>query len=345
VLAALGAAALVLASPALAGVANRGLPGATSNPLTGMPWGVYTGPFYNSIYPDYQQARGRDRELLGRIALRPLAFWFGDWFPDNDAKHVAQNFIASATGGNPTVLSQMVVFRLNPWEGQACPGGWSAADQRSYRRWIDGFAAGIGSSRVALTLQPDLAFSVCAYSHAPIDLVRYAARRFNALPHTTVYIDGGVRYWPSFTQAVSMLEQAGIRHVRGFALNTSEFDAAGSEVEYGVRLVRALAAAGYPDKHFVVNTAGNGQGFLNGQIAHPNNPLACHTRSQTRCVTLGIPPTTRVADSRWHLSTQDDNLARRYTDAYVWIDRPWLPNGGPFDLQRALLLGGTTPFS
>jgi hypothetical protein len=77
VLAVMLVAALVLASPGLAGVANRGLTGATSNPLTGMPWGVYTGPFYNSIYPDYQQSRGRDRQLLGRIALRPLAFWFG----------------------------------------------------------------------------------------------------------------------------------------------------------------------------------------------------------------------------------------------------------------------------
>ena len=337
--------ALVLASPALAGVANRGLPGATSNPLTGMPWGVYTGPFYSSIYPDYQQSRGRDRELLGRIALRPLAFWFGAWFPDGDAEHVARNFIASATGGNPNVLSQTVVFRLDPWEGKACPGGWSAGDQRSYRRWIAGFAAGIGSSRVALILQPDLAFSTCASSHAPLDLVRYATRRFNALPHTTVYIDGGVNYWPSFTQAVSMLEQAGIRHARGFALNTSEFDTTSSEIEYGSRVARALAAAGYRDKHFVINTAGNGQGFLNGQIANPNNPPVCRTRSQTQCITLGIPPTTRVADPRWHLSNEDDNLARRYADAYVWVDRPWLPNGGQFDLQRALLLGGTTPFS
>jgi hypothetical protein len=43
-----------VSSRASAGVANAGLPKAShSNPLAGMPWGVYKGPFYNSIFPDY----------------------------------------------------------------------------------------------------------------------------------------------------------------------------------------------------------------------------------------------------------------------------------------------------
>jgi len=306
---------------------------------------VYRGSFFNSIYPAYQSARGHNRQLLGRIARRPLAFWFGSWFADGDARSAARNFIAGATGGNPDVLSQMVVFRLDPWEGQACAGGsWEAGNQQSYRRWVDNFAAGIGRSRVALVLQPDLAFSTCASSHAPLDLVNYAARRFNSLPHTTVYIDGGVHYWPSFGQAVSMLEQAGVRYVRGFALNTSEFDTTSGEIEYGVSLAQALASAGIPDKHFVVNTAGNGQGFLNGQVADPSNPPVCASRSQSRCITLGIPPTPHVASGAWHLSGYDANLAYRYVDAYLWIDRPWLSGAGSLNRPRALQLAATTPF-
>jgi hypothetical protein len=342
----IAAAAAACAPAALAGVANRGLPGASrTNPLGGMPWGVYTGPNYNSIYPDYQRARGRNRALLGRIALRPLAFWFGSWFADDEARHAAQDFIANVTQGHANALSQIVVFRLDPWEGQACSGGfWNAANQRSYRRWVDNFAAGIGRARVALVLQPDLAFSTCASSHAPLDLVNYAARRFNALPHTTVYIDGGVHFWPSFDQAVTMLEQAGVRYVRGFALNTSEFDTTGDEIEYGARLDQALAAAGIPDKHYVINTAGNGAGFLNGEVANPSNPPVCRTRSDTKCITLGIPPTTHVASGRWHLSGYDANLAFHYVDAYVWVDRPWLAGAGQFDRPRALQLAGSTPF-
>jgi endoglucanase len=341
------AAVLTLATPAWAGVANRGLPGASrTNPLAGIRWGVYRGPYYNSIYPSYQRAQGANRQLLARIALKPLMFWFGSWIADTDTKHAAQDFIATTTRGNPNVLSQVVVFRLDPWEGQACPhGSWNAANQRSYRRWVDNFAAGIGTSRVALVLQPDLAFSSCAPSRVPLDLVSYSARRFNALPHTTVYIDGGVHYWPSFNQAVSMLGQAGVRYVRGFALNTSEFDTTGAEIEYGVRLAQALAAGGYPGKHFVINTAGNGAGFLNGDVANPGNPPVCHSRGETKCITLGIPPTSHVASSRWRLSGTDANLAFNYTDAYVWVDRPWLGgSAGQFDFQRALTLSSTTPF-
>ncbi len=43
-----------------AGVANAGLPGASpTNPLAGLPWGVYTGSNNNSVYPAYQAAAGR----------------------------------------------------------------------------------------------------------------------------------------------------------------------------------------------------------------------------------------------------------------------------------------------
>src|SRR5947209_6415656 len=38
------------------------------NPLAGGSWGVYTGPYDNSVYPFYQRATGVNRQLLGKIA-------------------------------------------------------------------------------------------------------------------------------------------------------------------------------------------------------------------------------------------------------------------------------------
>ena len=336
------------AASATAGTANQGLPGASgSNPLAGMRWGIYTGPANNSVYPVYQQAGARNKRLLAKIALRPLMFSFGVWNPNNQISSDVQQFIANSTAGGPGVLSQVAVFRMNPWEGQACPNGsWSASDQASYRSWINNFATGIGSSRVALVLQPDLAFAACAPTHVPLELVNFAARRFSALPHTTVYIDGGVHYWPSFNQAVWMLEQAGIGYVRGFALNTTEYDSTGAELEYGARLDQALASAGFTNKHFVINTAENGAPFLNGQYAgNINNPRVCCNRYDRICATLGIPPTTDVASPRWGLSASDRSLAARYADAYLWVGRPWLDNGAfPFDLHRALGLAASSPW-
>jgi len=336
------------AASALAGTANQGLPGASpSNPLAGMHWGVYTDSANNGVYPAYQQASGRNRRLLAKIALRPLMYWFGPWNPDDQIRSNVQQFIANSTGGDPRLLSQVAVFRLGSWEGQACPNGsWSAAAQASYRTWIDNFASAIGSSRVALVLQPDLAFAACAPSQAPLELVSYAARRFTALPHTTVYIDGGVHYWPSFSQAVWMLEQAGIGSIRGFALDTTEYVSTGAGLEYGARIDQALAAAGFANKHFVINTAENGAPFLNGQYAgNVNNPRVCRNRYDRVCATLGIPPTTDVASLRWGLSAADRSLAARYTDAYLWVGRPWLDNGAyPFDLHRALGLAASSPW-
>ena len=85
--------ALMSASPASAGVANAGIPGApSSNPLAGLPWGIYTGPI-DGIYPAYQDATGQAQALLGRIALRPRMTWFGSWISDDAAQQTAANYI------------------------------------------------------------------------------------------------------------------------------------------------------------------------------------------------------------------------------------------------------------
>lgn len=334
------------AGSASAGTANAGLPGATpSNPLAGMTWGIYRGPI-DGVYPAYQSARGHNRQLMAKIALRPLTIWTGAWYPDNYARTVAQEIIQDTTGGNPAVLSQVAVFRLDPWEGGACPGSWGAGDQSSYRAWTNQFAAGIGNSRVALILQPDLPFALCAPSSVPLQLVSYAANKFTALRHTTVYIDIGAAEWASVPQAVSLLKRAGISHSRGFALDVTQYGSTALELEYGGQIVHALAAAGIPGKHFVINTDENGAPFLAGQYpGNANEARACNSPHDRICVTLGIPPTTNVASPRWGLSAADRATARKDADAYLWAGRPWVDNdSGAFVFSRALQLGASTPF-
>lgn len=89
-------------APALAGIANSGIPGAPAgNPLAGMPWGVYHGPL-DGIDPAYRGARGRNRRLLAKIALRPTAHWFGAWDTDASAADLAGQYIRASTRGGPT---------------------------------------------------------------------------------------------------------------------------------------------------------------------------------------------------------------------------------------------------
>jgi endoglucanase len=348
---ALAACALLLAVPAAsAGVANAGIPGAPSaNPLAGLPWGSYSGP-HDEVFPAYHAARGETRRLLGLIARRPRVRWFGAWYSDRTARRVASEYIANSTGGRDDVLSQMAVFRVDPWEGQECVRLPSARQQVSYRHWIDEFAAGIGSARVALILQPDLPFAACAPHHSrlPLDLVAYAARRFTSLPHTTVYLDAGAADWPSVRKAVWLLRGGGIRYIRGFALNATHYDSTEREIRFGQQVAEALARKGITGKHFVVNTSDNGRPFTYQQyFPHSDfdNARPCRSRHDSRCVTLGIPPTTDVTNPKWPLSGGARRIAAGLLDGYLWIGRPWLVRqAAPFDLQRSLAVARSTPF-
>jgi endoglucanase len=333
---------------AQAGVANAGIPGAPAgNPLARLPWGTYDGPT-DEVFPTYRATGGETHRLLGMIALRPRMRWFGFWYPEDTARQSASDYIADSTRGRDGVLSQIAIFRVDPWEDDACHRLPTAAQQASYRRWIDDFAAGIGSSRVALVLQPDLPFALCIPHRSPMPLllVAYAARKFAALPHTTVYIDSGAADWPTVGQAVWMLRAAGIRYARGFALNATHYDSTQRQIAFGARLVGALAHAGYPHRHFVINTSQNGHPFTFQQY-HGNFLFvaACGTRASGRCLSLGIPPTTDVANRRWGLSPMARRTAARLVDAYLWVGRPWLDSQNQYlDLARALALARTTPF-
>jgi hypothetical protein len=171
------------------------------------------------------------------------------------------------------------------------------------------------------------------------------------LPHTTIYLDGGAADWLTADRAAWMLKQAGIAHVRGFALSGTHYDSTGSNVVHGRQILSALAHRGIPGKHFVVDTSDNSHPFTYAQYyaTHPPGPYggaeACTTKSERRCVSLGIPPTTNVTAAAWHLSAKVKRIARRSCDAYVWYNRPWLKNGtAPFLLQRTLNIARTSPY-
>ena len=110
--------------------------------------------------------------------------------------------------------------------------------------------------------------------------------------------------------------------------------------------MRALAAAGIRGKHFVINTDENGAPFLAGQYpGNANEARACRGPNDRICLTLGIPPTTDVANPRWGLSAANRAIATKDADAYLWAGRPWVDNDtGSFVFSRALQLAVSTPF-
>jgi endoglucanase len=330
--------------------ANAGLPGAsTTNPLAGMTWGVYRGSL-DDLYSAWKSAHGTDRRLLAKEALEPLMYWFGSWNQDALAGQVAQTYIRAQTKGDPAVLSQMAIFRADPWEGASCTELPTAQQVANYKEWISNWAKGIGNSRVVMDLQPDMPFLGCIPDHSrvPAQELNYAAQVFSALPHTTVYIDAGASDWQSVSSVASLLREAGVQYTRGFALGATHYASTADELLYGQQVVRALGAQGITGMHFIINTAQNGRPFtVQTDRAEFKDQNVCDAAQSTQCVTLGIPPTTNVAgDPKADgLNNAEAAIAAQLCDAYLWFGRPWLENQhNPFELQRALDLAASTPF-
>ena len=320
------------------------------NPLAGHRWGVYQG-YAEMAWAPYENATGKKKKLLAKIALQPKAKWFGAWISNKDITRKVDEYIANSTGGDPDVLVQLTLFRMVPWEQLTCTRKPTKEEKRSYRTYVRKFANAIGDARAAVVVQPDGPFANCGAIYSR--LIRYAVLQLEDNPRTTTYVEVGSSAWnhDNPAEAVRLLVRGGIEHARGFHLNTTHYQPTATEVRFGARVVKALAARGIRGKHFTVDTAENGKPFTWEWFwnRYPNgiwnNAPTCQTRDQDNCVTLGIPPTTNVAAKKWHLPSDVRRLARQYVDGYLWAGRPWLHiQTAPFDMKRALSMARTTPY-
>lgn len=346
-------ATLLSAPDARSRGAGHGYPANPTNPLAGVQWGVYKGG-QDGVYPAYAAARGAQRALLAKVALQPRARWYGSWLPTAEMRAKLNADIAAeqADTGNPDVLVPMAFFRQFPGHERNRGIPWTMADRQAYRTWYDAAASAIGSAHALIILEPDLPAILKGWRpDIRARLVTYAARTLAALPHTVIYLDGGASDWLKPELQAALLKSAGIRYVRGFTESGTHYTSVADNVERGRETLAELAKLGITGKHFVIDTSDNGRPFGFGEYyaKHPNgffpNAEVCRTTTERKCVTLGIPPTWRVADPAWGLPARVTDVAKRLVDGYVWYNRPWLKNATvPFELNRTLQMARTTPF-
>ncbi len=329
-----------------------------TNPLARRLWGIYRGP-QDQVWRPYTRSTGQTRAALATIAERPRTKWYGKYLPDTRVRSTVTDYVASSQAGNPETLAQVAVFRMVPWEGEACKRPTTAAEAASYRTYIQELAAGIGSAHTLVVMQPDGPFLLCAPDRAvKSELLTWATQTLSALPNTSVYIDAGAADWcengtaqESF-RCAQILELSGIEHARGFALDSTHYTGPVENIDRGMEIIAELVADGYAAPHFIVDTAKSGRPTMWRDMvsATPrglrNNARTCTTRSMTRCVTLGIPPTPRPADPQWGLPEPQRLQAAQYVDGFVWFGRPWLFNqADPFVKSRAMAMAASTPWT
>ncbi|MEU7580575.1 glycoside hydrolase family 6 protein [Streptomyces sp. NPDC041068] len=245
-----------------------------------------------------RQGRIAEARLVERIAGRPQAVWLNK---DGPGAVVRSHVEAAAKARRTAVL--VAYFIPHRDCGEYSSGG--ARDAAQYRRWIDAFAAGLGTRGAYVIVEPDAVAQLVAGcpradARERYDLLAYAVQRLGSRPHTRVYLDAGNASWiPDERRLVTPLRRAGIAHADGFALNVSNYQTNRASSAYGHRLAKALGGG----KHFVVDSSRNGNGPYDGVQAWCNPPGRA----------LGTPPTTRTGAPA--------------LDAYLWIKRPGESDG------------------
>lgn len=359
VLAALAALLAALLAPA--GSAQAALLANPTNPLAKPgPWrySLITTKANPELTNYLSTTDPEDRAALARIAKTSRVRWFGTCRacnPDRVRESVAA-YVADSRRGDPDALVQLAIFGLWP-DGEVVDGrrpamSWS---MERYQTWIRRLAAGIGSARVAIVLEPDLALTA---NHAnggrelrdPTPGIRqrmaaWAAQYLSTtLRREAIYIDAGSADWLYVDEALRLLKASGIQHVRGFALGATHYDSVRSNVAFAARLNRALALTGIRGKKALIDTADNGTPFTwkqwdqrwgdrfratrNEYYQFDNTPT-CGSRTEQVCQSLGHRPTWNPIGpeaAKLGLSLSQPLLrarAARLVDGYLWFGRGW----------------------
>ena len=338
VLACVGLLAAVL--PPAAASAAPGSPQAGQRQWIDCATGHLRGAQPYSVWPQLWLAQragdARRVTLLERIAHVPQAKWLAGKnvrfsprrvigghvrntiAPEWGGPNCATRYQGAAGAGDPFV-GDYPVYAIRQLEHEACHdrydggGPWNRVRHGRYLPWIEEFVEALKpiDHQATVIVEPDglPVIRGCLSRkaiHQRLALMRAVNRRLGGIRNLTTYIDIGSSGWLRPRHATRLLRRAGVRHIRGFALNTTHFNYTRDELRYGNALARRLG------KHYVVNTAENGRGGL--KIRNPNKKNIKNRFCNPRNAGLGHLPTTRTRS--------------RHADAYLWISRPGLSSAG-----------------
>lgn len=210
------------------------------------------------------QRKRADARLLGEMLATPQAVWFTQGTPKSVKQDVRVTVkLAAATRTVPVLVAYNIPFRDC---AQFSAGGATTAQE--YKDWIDGFAAGIGSAKALVILEPDGLGIIPWYdpygsadgnnnldwcqpaeanpATAAADrfaMLNYAVDALKAKPNVSVYLDGTHSGWLGVGDAAHRLVQAGVARADGFYLNVSNYHFSANLAQYGTWISSCIATA------------------------------------------------------------------------------------------------------
>jgi hypothetical protein len=240
------------------------------------------------------------------IAREPNTERFGAWNGQDPGWGVWQ-YLTRAEGQDPGKVPMISTYRLV--DGHCGHYSDPPAEQIAYHDWITSLAEGIGPHPAVLFLEMDSLITTGCLSPAGVTVrmneLRDAINALSNDPHLVVYLDAGAADALPAKRAASLLLRAGVAKIQGFFLNSTHFDWTKKEIAYGEKISRLTGG-----KHFVINTAENGQGPLRPR--HPakqGNEVLCDPPGRG----LGPLPTAKTGYPN--------------VDAFAWIANPGVSGG------------------
>ncbi|ABF91186.1 endoglucanase [Myxococcus xanthus DK 1622] len=243
--------------------------GGGGGPLS-MTNGFYIDP--NSNPANWVRANSGDSRaarIQSSVANNLAARWFAAW--SGDITTAVSSFVSAADAADK--LPVLVAYNI-PGRDCGSHSGGGAGSPEAYRTWISSFAAAIGNRPAVVIIEPDAVAQLdCLANDAErqtrISLIRYATEQFrDRAPNTWAYLDAGNALWINADTMAQRLENMGVRNVRGFALNVSNFYTTAQSASYAGSVNSSLSSRYGYTKPFVVDTSRNGNGS-NGEWCNP----------------------------------------------------------------------------
>ncbi|MFC4911935.1 glycoside hydrolase family 6 protein [Actinomadura gamaensis] len=237
--------------------------------------GAAASPFY--VDPGTQAAAwvkahprdARAPKIKTAIVARPGARWFGNW--SGDISRAVSGYVGAAKSKGKTPV--LVAYNITDRDcGGASHGG--AGSSAAYRTWISKFAAAVGNRPAIVVIEPDAVAQLdclpAAAQKTRTALLKYATEQFKAkAPKARAYLDGGNAHWVAPATMATRLNAAGVKNVRGFSVNVSNFFTTAESSAYAKKVDSALSSKYRYTRGFVIDTSRNGHGGTPGKWCNP----------------------------------------------------------------------------
>ncbi len=256
---------------------------------------LYVNP--NSAVAQFLAAHPNDpnASLLKKIADQPTGIWLNydkDQVLQQNQVNIYKQVIGILKDAGSKFCYLLLLYGIpNRDNGGQSKGG--APDDKSYYAWCGAIDAAImnsGNPKTVLILEPDaMGFALkedTAGKYKRFEYLKIANDILTQSPNRSVYLD--IAMWNKDTQPMADAIKASlIKNIRGFALNTSGYDALSDATTFGQSLGSKTGL------HYIIDTGRNGNGS-NGQWENPTGRA------------LGLKPGTVVS------------VVGSFLDAYVW---------------------------